>query len=185
MDLTLENSVGQTSATPAPTDATPVLLKNALVPKSDVPGRYDRLAGLVALTPGGCRWTGCCKDRTVHDRTGCHQLLVYTIRPAGVALTPRCHSIDYVRVAHLDIFHINARQRGEKCQPCLPDVLIADGVLSKVAPTGTITLEECPPGTTEEDCTERLLMPGFVNGHTHSVEHWARGLIKPLPLELW
>lgn len=26
---------------------------------------------------------------------------------------------------------------------------------------------------------------GTVNCHTHSSEHWARGLIKPLPLELW
>ena len=33
--------------------------------------------------------------------------------------------------------------------------------------------------------SERLLLPGFVNAHTHSTEHWARGLIKPLPLELW
>ena len=42
-----------------------------------------------------------------------------------------------------------------------------------------------PSGTAELACDERMLMPGLVNGHTHSVEHWARGLIKPLPLELW
>ncbi|EKX47229.1 hypothetical protein GUITHDRAFT_107140 [Guillardia theta CCMP2712] len=35
------------------------------------------------------------------------------------------------------------------------------------------------------DCSERMVLPGFVNAHTHSVEHWARGLIRPLPLELW
>ena len=35
------------------------------------------------------------------------------------------------------------------------------------------------------DCSDRLLLPGFVNGHTHSIEHWTRGLIQPLPLELW
>lgn len=108
MDLTLENSVGQTSAAPSPTDVAPILLKNVLVPINDIPGRYDR-----------------------------------------------------------------------------SDVLIAGGLLSKVAAAGTVALSDCPPGTVEEDCTERMLMPGFVNGHTHSVEHWARGLIKPLPLELW
>ena len=66
------------------------------------------------------------------------------------------------------------------------DVLIHDGVLKRVAPGGTLSLDaDCPPGTVEEDCAERMLVPGFVNGHTHSVEHWARGLIKPLPLEMW
>ncbi len=31
----------------------------------------------------------------------------------------------------------------------------------------------------------KLLLPGFVNAHTHSSEMWQRGLIPPLPLELW
>lgn len=31
----------------------------------------------------------------------------------------------------------------------------------------------------------KLLLPGFVNAHTHSSEMWLRGLIAPLPLELW
>jgi len=31
----------------------------------------------------------------------------------------------------------------------------------------------------------KLLLPGFVNAHTHSSEMWVRGLIAPLPLELW
>ncbi|MEN9204626.1 MAG: amidohydrolase [Thermostichales cyanobacterium SZTDM-1c_bins_54] len=30
-----------------------------------------------------------------------------------------------------------------------------------------------------------LLLPGLVNAHTHSLEVWTRGLIGPLPLELW
>ena len=33
--------------------------------------------------------------------------------------------------------------------------------------------------------TDKLLLPGFVNGHTHSSQIWQRGLIRPLPLELW
>ena len=31
----------------------------------------------------------------------------------------------------------------------------------------------------------KLLLPGFVNGHTHSPQFWQRGLIPQLPLELW
>lgn len=31
----------------------------------------------------------------------------------------------------------------------------------------------------------KLLLPGFVNAHTHSSEMWSRGAIAPLPLELW
>ncbi|MEO1132396.1 MAG: amidohydrolase, partial [Cyanobacteria bacterium J06639_1] len=31
----------------------------------------------------------------------------------------------------------------------------------------------------------KLLLPGWVNAHTHSPEMWTRGLIPPLPLELW
>lgn len=35
------------------------------------------------------------------------------------------------------------------------------------------------------DGRNKLLLPGFVNAHTHSVEFWQRGLIPPVPLELW
>jgi len=31
----------------------------------------------------------------------------------------------------------------------------------------------------------KLLLPGFINAHTHSSEMWQRGLIRPVPLELW
>jgi cytosine/adenosine deaminase-related metal-dependent hydrolase len=55
------------------------------------------------------------------------------------------------------------------------DVLLSAGLIAKMVPAGSLTLGECPAGTVEEDATERLLMPGMVNGHTHSVEHWARG----------
>ena len=62
------------------------------------------------------------------------------------------------------------------------DVLLEGGRIAQVGPAGSIA----PPETAEVvDCAERMLLPGFVNAHTHSVEHWARGLIKPLPLELW
>jgi len=35
------------------------------------------------------------------------------------------------------------------------------------------------------DGTHKLLLPGFVNAHTHSSEMWQRGLISIFPLELW
>lgn len=61
------------------------------------------------------------------------------------------------------------------------DVLIKDGKLATVAEANTVI------GDFDEeiDGSERMLLPGFFNGHAHSLEHWTRGLIKPLPLELW
>lgn len=41
------------------------------------------------------------------------------------------------------------------------------------------------PVGTVVDGRDRLLLPGFVNAHTHSSEMWQRGLIPPTPLELW
>ncbi|MBE9179490.1 amidohydrolase [Oculatella sp. LEGE 06141] len=35
------------------------------------------------------------------------------------------------------------------------------------------------------DGRNKLLLPGFVNAHTHSSEMWQRGIIPPRPLELW
>ncbi|NJR63343.1 MAG: amidohydrolase [Cyanobacteria bacterium CRU_2_1] len=35
------------------------------------------------------------------------------------------------------------------------------------------------------DGRDKLLLPGFVNAHTHSSELWQRGIIPPRPLELW
>jgi cytosine/adenosine deaminase-related metal-dependent hydrolase len=35
------------------------------------------------------------------------------------------------------------------------------------------------------DGQNKLLLPGFVNAHTHSSELWQRGIIPPYPLELW
>ena len=64
------------------------------------------------------------------------------------------------------------------------DVLLKDGVIADINAAGC---GQCPDGVTAIDGGEHgfLLLPGSVNGHAHSSEHWARGLIKPLPLELW
>ncbi len=41
------------------------------------------------------------------------------------------------------------------------------------------------PVGTAIDARHQLLLPGFVNAHTHSSELWQRGAIGPYPLELW
>lgn len=61
------------------------------------------------------------------------------------------------------------------------DVLLSEGIISKIADSGSLTSSH----GLAINCRERLLLPGFVNAHAHSTEHWAKGLIKPLPLELW
>jgi cytosine/adenosine deaminase-related metal-dependent hydrolase len=35
------------------------------------------------------------------------------------------------------------------------------------------------------DGHNKLLLPGFINAHTHSSEMWQRGMVPPYPLELW
>lgn len=58
------------------------------------------------------------------------------------------------------------------------DVQVVDDRISAIAPNleaiGTVV-----------NCQNKLLLPGFVNAHTHSSEMWQRGVIPPLPLELW
>jgi cytosine/adenosine deaminase-related metal-dependent hydrolase len=62
------------------------------------------------------------------------------------------------------------------------DVTLAGGKIAGLVPTGTAP---APKGCIIIDGGNKLLLPGAVNAHTHTSEHWARGLIKPLPLELW
>lgn len=58
------------------------------------------------------------------------------------------------------------------------DVQLVDNCISAIAPNleviGTVI-----------DGQNKLLLPGFVNAHTHSSEMWQRGIIPPVPLELW
>ncbi len=58
------------------------------------------------------------------------------------------------------------------------DVQIAEDKIAAIAPN-------LPPQGTLVDGQNKLLLPGFVNAHTHSTELWQRGLIPPYPLELW
>lgn len=58
------------------------------------------------------------------------------------------------------------------------DVQIVDGRIAAIAADLEVI------GTTV-DGRNKLLLPGFINAHTHSSEMWQRGLIPPVPLELW
>ncbi len=58
------------------------------------------------------------------------------------------------------------------------DVHITEGRIGAIAP-------HLDPQGTLIDGTHKLLLPGFVNAHTHSSEMWQRGIIPSVPLELW
>lgn len=58
------------------------------------------------------------------------------------------------------------------------DISIQAGRIAAIAP-------QLPPLGTVVNGQNKLLLPGFVNAHTHSSELWQRGMIAPLPLELW
>jgi 5-methylthioadenosine/S-adenosylhomocysteine deaminase len=58
------------------------------------------------------------------------------------------------------------------------DLQVADNCISAIA-------QNLDAVGTVIDGKNKLLLPGFVNAHTHSSEMWQRGIIPPLPLELW
>ncbi|MBW4691635.1 MAG: amidohydrolase [Lyngbya sp. HA4199-MV5] len=58
------------------------------------------------------------------------------------------------------------------------DVQIVEGRIAAIAPNLNVV-------GTAVDGRDKLLLPGFVNAHTHSPEMWQRGIIPPVPLELW
>jgi guanine deaminase len=60
------------------------------------------------------------------------------------------------------------------------DVLVADGRIAAIEPAGMLTTAD-----SVIELTGRLLVPGLVNGHQHSHEHFQRGRTENLPLELW
>ena len=60
------------------------------------------------------------------------------------------------------------------------DVLVEGDRIAAIAPAGTLGGAD-----TEVDLTDHLLVPGLVNGHQHSHEHFQRGRTENLPLELW
>jgi cytosine/adenosine deaminase-related metal-dependent hydrolase len=58
------------------------------------------------------------------------------------------------------------------------DVQVVAGKISAIAPNLDVV-------GTAINGEHKLLLPGFVNAHTHSSEMWQRGIMSVLPLELW
>jgi cytosine/adenosine deaminase-related metal-dependent hydrolase len=58
------------------------------------------------------------------------------------------------------------------------DVQIIDNAIAAISP-GIDAI------ATAIDGKNKLLLPGFVNAHTHSSEMWQRGIMSVFPLELW
>lgn len=62
------------------------------------------------------------------------------------------------------------------------DVQLEADRIATIVPHSSVNSGE---RNTTVDGENKLLLPGFVNAHTHSSEMWQRGIIPPLPLELW
>jgi cytosine/adenosine deaminase-related metal-dependent hydrolase len=58
------------------------------------------------------------------------------------------------------------------------DVQVVEGKIAAIAPDLDVS------GTVFNG-SNKLLLPGFVNAHTHSSEMWQRGIMSIFPLELW
>src|SRR5689334_14473445 len=62
-------------------------------------------------------------------------------------------------------------------------VIFEDGRITFVGP-----VESAPPpasGSTIHECTDRVVMPGLVNTHTHTGMSFFRGLLEDLPSADW
>jgi 5-methylthioadenosine/S-adenosylhomocysteine deaminase len=58
------------------------------------------------------------------------------------------------------------------------DVQVVEGIIRAIAPSLDVVGEAIGG-------KNKLLLPGFVNAHTHSSEMWQRGIMSMFPLELW
>jgi 5-methylthioadenosine/S-adenosylhomocysteine deaminase len=67
-------------------------------------------------------------------------------------------------------------------EPRALDVLIEGERIAAIEPAATIVAASADAVV---DLPQRLLVPGLVNGHQHSNEHFQRGRAENLPLELW
>jgi guanine deaminase len=67
----------------------------------------------------------------------------------------------------------------QRYEPRRVDVVIEGERIAAIVPGGSATDGECIP---LDDC---VLVPGLINGHQHSHEHFHKGRLENLPLELW
>ncbi len=65
------------------------------------------------------------------------------------------------------------------------DLLAVDGRILAVGPGAADGVDRGAAGTTVVDATDTVVLPGFVNGHYHSHDVLAKGLMEEIPLEWW
>lgn len=73
----------------------------------------------------------------------------------------------------------------DDCSYTRVDVKVAEGRIVSVSPHDDDSAEDADADAGVVDATDCLLLPGLVNAHAHSSEHWLRGAIGAFPLELW
>jgi guanine deaminase len=70
-------------------------------------------------------------------------------------------------------------ENAHECDGQARDIAIENGRVIAIAPAGTLA------GDRVIDLAGRILVPGLINGHFHSHEHFQKGRVENLPLELW
>ena len=63
------------------------------------------------------------------------------------------------------------------------DVLVSDGIISKIAPSDS--LSHCADGAEVMDCEGKTALPGFVNMHTHAGMAMMRGVGEDIEFHEW
>ena len=69
--------------------------------------------------------------------------------------------------------------KGFTFDPAQRDIAVEGSNITAIAPVGSLAGDEVI------DLAGRVLVPGLINGHFHSHEHFQKGRIENLPLELW
>ena len=70
--------------------------------------------------------------------------------------------------------------RAQQLLPHAVDILIDGKVIAAIVPAS-----DGPPLDGDLDARGRLVVPGTLNGHQHSHEHFQKGRLENLPLEMW
>jgi guanine deaminase len=65
------------------------------------------------------------------------------------------------------------------CDAAPHDIAVENDRIAAIAPSGSLQ------GDRVIDLSGRLLVPGLINGHFHSHEHFQKGRVENFPLEMW